>query len=156
MRGSRQVHKFIRDMEARGEPQRWRQLFPGLDDDWALDLEIAIVKKLGLKRHGGQLTNRQRPRKSPPSPKAVAHIAQHKHLLQLPALAPIWVSWRATVRFDEISGGRHPDDHKTPHPSGGVNLWLDEQTRSQIDIFRNGKRETYSEALLRLAATGAS
>jgi hypothetical protein len=150
MRGSRAVHKFIRDMEARGEPQRWHQLFTGLDDDWALDLETAIVEKFGLKRHGGQLENRQRPRKRPPSTEAVAHVSRYKRLLQLPALEPIRVSRRATVYFDEISGGQHPSEHKTFHRSG-VDLWLDERTRSQIDMFRHGKRETYSEALLRLA-----
>jgi hypothetical protein len=154
MRGNRAVHDFIRDMKARGEPRRWPRLFTELDDDWALDLETAIVEKLGLKRHDGQLENRQRPRKRGASPEARAHVARHKRRLHLPALEPIRVSMRAADRFDEISGGW---EHKMPHPRRrGLNLWLDELTRGQLDIFRNGKGETYSEALLRLAEMEAT
>ena len=96
--------------------------------------------------------NRQMPKREGASPNAVAHVKRIKHKLRLPALEPIRVSWLAVHHFDEISGGSHGPALKTFHPSSGAKLWLDEQTRSQIDVFRNGKRETYTKALLRLAA----
>jgi hypothetical protein len=150
---ARAVHDFIRAMANRREPLRKVRVFTKLENDWALDLETAIVEKFGMQRHGGLLMNRQRPRKCGATPKAVAHIKKNQRLLRLPVLEAIRVTWIAAVTFDALSGGS--EALKTVHPSGGAKLWLDEDALCLIDMFRNGRGETFSDTVFRLEGEAA-